>query len=227
VYEPMCLGIAKIYYLNAKANLSTEQEISLLAQISPHLARPLWEEAIPAAVRDRDLETIPEPSAEFVPVPSSLGEPKNYKDWEKDLRDWLYHSQTLKLWRSPSLSVISEPGESEKDFRIRLQQTGHERRDQLIEQIRSRYAARIASLQDRIRRAEQAVDREKEQARQQKLQTAISVGVTLLDAFVGRKTVGRTTLGRATTAARGAGRILKEKQDVGRAEENVQAMERQ
>jgi hypothetical protein len=227
VYEAMCLGIAKIYYVNAKADLSAEREVSLLAQISAHLARPLWDEATLIEVRDRDLETVPEPGADFAPVPSALGESKNYTSWTRDFRDWLYHSQTLKLFRSPSLKVVSDPAESERDFRIRLQQTGHERRDQLIEQIRRRYAARISSLQNRIRRAEQAVDREKEQARQQKLQTAISVGVTVLDAFVGRKTVGRTTLGRATTAARGAGRILKEKQDVDRAEENVQAMTQQ
>jgi hypothetical protein len=227
VYEAVCLGIAKIYYVNAKADLSAEREVSFLAHISPQLARPLWDEASLTEVRDRDLETVPEPGVDFAPFPSALGEPKNYAGWTRDFREWLYRSQTLKLFRSPSLSVVSDPAESERDFRIRLQQTGHERRDQLLEQIRRRYAARITSLQDRIRRAEQAVDREKEQARQQKLQTAISVGVTLLDAFVGRKTVGRTTLGRATTAARGAGRILKEKQDVGRAEENVQAMAQQ
>lgn len=226
-YEAVGLGMAKIYYVNAKADLSTEREVSLLAQISAHLDRPIWEEAILTEIRDRELETVPEPGAAFGPVPPPLGEPKNYKSWTRDFRDWLYHNQTLKLFRSPSLKVVSDPTESEKDFRIRLQQTGHERRDQLIEQIRRRYAARISSLQNRIRRAEQAVDREKEQAKQQKLQTAISVGVTLLDAFVGRKTVGRTTLGRATTAARGAGRILKEKQDVGRAEENLQAMRQQ
>ncbi|MBN2552977.1 MAG: hypothetical protein JXB06_09415 [Spirochaetales bacterium] len=227
VYEPVCLAMAKIYYLNAKADLSAEREVSYLARISPKLDRPLWEEAAVTEIRDRDLETVPEPGAEFAAIPSALGEAKNYTSWSKDFRDWLYHSQILKLYHSPSLNVFSEPGESEKDFRIRLQQTGHERRDELIEKIRRRYAARISSLQDRIRRAEQAVDREKEQARQQKLQTAISVGVTVLDALVGRKTVGRTTLGRATTAARGAGRILKEKQDVDRAEENVEAMTRQ
>jgi hypothetical protein len=227
MYEAMCLGIAKIYYVDAKADLSTEREISLLASISPQLTRPFWDEAILTEVRDRDLETVPEPGAIFGTVPSALGEPKNYVSWTRDFREWLYHSQTLRLFRSPSLGLVSDPGESERDFRVRLQQTGHERRDQLLEQIRRRYAARIASLKERIRRAEQAVEREKEQAKQQKLQTAISVGVTLLDAFVGRKTLGRTTLGRATTAARGAGRALKEGQDVERAEENVQALEQQ
>ena len=41
--------------------------------------------------------------------------------------------------------------------------------------------------------------------------------------MLGRKAVSATTLGRATTAARGAGRVMKERQDVGRANENLEA----
>ena len=227
VYEARCLAIAKVYYLDAKADVSAEREISVLADISPELARPLWEEAVLTEVRDRDLETVPEPGALFAEVATALDDPKSYLAWTRDFREWLYRSQSLQVFKSPSLQVVSKPGESEREFRIRLQQTGRERRDELLERLRRRYSSRIASLEERIRRAAQAVERERQQAKQQKLQTAISVGVTLLDAFVGRKTFRRTTLGRATTAARGAGRILKEGQDVGRAEENAQALEQQ
>jgi hypothetical protein len=227
VYEARCLGMAKLYYLDAKAGLSMEREISALAEISTELNRPIWEEAALAQVREKDLETVPEPGSLFGPLPAALAEAGNYLNWTRDFREWLYRSQSLRMLKSPSLEVVSTPGEPEKDFRLRLQQAGRERRDQLLERVRQRYAARIASLEERIRRAAQATEREKEQAKQQKLQTAISVGVTLLDAFIGRKAFGRTTLGRATTAARGAGRILKEGQDVQRAEENVQALQQQ
>ena len=36
-----------------------------------------------------------------------------------------------------------------------------------------------------------------------------------------------STLGHATTAVRGAGRVLKERQDVGRAQETVEALQQQ
>ncbi|PYV86969.1 MAG: hypothetical protein DMG05_18460 [Acidobacteria bacterium] len=88
-------------------------------------------------------------------------------------------------------------------------------------------APRIASLQERIRRAQQAVDREAAQANQQKLQTAISFGATLLGAFMGRKALSASSLGRATTAVRGVGRSMKESQDVTRAAENVEALKEQ
>jgi DNA repair exonuclease SbcCD ATPase subunit len=87
--------------------------------------------------------------------------------------------------------------------------------------LRQKYAPKIEQLNERKRRAEQAVEREAEQAKGQKLQTAISFGATLLSSFMGRKTVSLTTLGRATTAVRGVGRSMKEAEDVGRAQENV------
>jgi hypothetical protein len=227
VYEAVCLGIAKLYYVDAKAGLSAEQDVSVAAGISPELARPEWDEAVPAKVREKDLETVPEPDALFGPVGGALGDPKSYVTWNRDFQEWLFRSQALKLYRSPSLDLASKPGESEQDFRIRLQVSGRERRDELLEKIRSRYAARIASLQERIRRAEQATEREQAQAQQQKLQTAISVGATLLGALAGRRSYRRSTFGRAATAARGAGRIMKEGQDVERAQENVMALQKQ
>lgn len=52
------------------------------------------------------------------------------------------------------------------------------------------------------------MERESEQAKQQGLQTAISVGATILGTFLGRKSIKVGTIGRATTAARGAGRAV-------------------
>jgi Sec-independent protein translocase protein TatA len=71
------------------------------------------------------------------------------------------------------------------------------------------------------------VERESGQATQQGLQVAISLGATVLGAFLGRKAVSATTLGRATTAARGAGRAMKEAQDVSRAKEGVESLQQQ
>src|SRR5581483_5636570 len=109
----------------------------------------------------------------------------------------------------------------------RLQQVAHERRDQGTERLRQKYAPKFASLKERRRRAEQAVAREKEQANQSKVQAAISVGATLLQAFMGRKAVSASTIGKATTAIRGAGRVIKDAKDVGLAEDNVAAIDRQ
>lgn len=90
-----------------------------------------------------------------------------------------------------------------------------------------RYAPRLAALEEKIRRARQAVERESQQASGQKLQTMISVGATLMGALMGRKAVSASTVGRATTAARGMGRSMKESEDIDRARDSVRVVEEQ
>jgi hypothetical protein len=59
------------------------------------------------------------------------------------------------------------------------------------------------------------------------MQAAITVGASILGAFLGRKTISAANVGRATTAIRGAGRVFKESQDVSFAEGNVAALQQQ
>ena len=72
---------------------------------------------------------------------------------------------------------------------------------------------------DRLRRAEQAVDREAQQAQSEKYNSAITVGTTLLGALFGRKTISAKTLGGAGSAAKSMSRARKEASDVRRSEE--------
>jgi hypothetical protein len=97
----------------------------------------------------------------------------------------------------------------------------------LVERLRQKYAPRFAAIQERIYRAEQIKGREEEQAKQQKIQTAISFGATLLGAFLGRKRASVTTIGRATTAMRGVGRTMKESKDIDRAEDALSVLKNQ
>jgi len=139
----------------------------------------------------------------------------------------LFRTQKVDLMKSPATKEVSTPDESERDFRVRLQQSGREQRDKGAESLRQKYAPKIATLQDRIRRAEQMKERQQAESRSSQVQAAISVGASILGAFLGRKTISATNIGRATTAIRGAGRAVKESQDVGRAEENVEALQQQ
>lgn len=100
-------------------------------------------------------------------------------------------------------------------------------RDEETEKLRRKYEVKIKSLEEKIRKAEQAVEREKDQAKQQKVQTAISFGATILSAFLGRKAVSASSLGRATTAVRGASRAMKESGDINRSKETVEAYQAQ
>ncbi len=227
VYRPAIIGAARIHYGNAKANINETVDVVCTTPVTDAAIPVSWDQAQDAGFSPADLEKAPQPGAEFAELPPAAAKPKSYVAWNKDFVTWLYGARTLQLFKSPASRQISRPGESERDFRVRLQQSAREGRDGSVEQLRQKYAPTVARLQERLRRAEQAVERETEQAKQQKAQTAISFGSTLLGAFVGRRALSATTLGRATTAARGVSRSMKEQEDIGRAQDTVETTQKQ
>jgi hypothetical protein len=223
-YRPMLLGAAEIHYTDSKT-IDFTQQLILVAEMSDGPITLDWNTATPIRVPIEDLQAEPEErEAEFGEVPATAGKQKSYATWRKDLATWIYRNHRLELFESPNLEMASNPGESERDFRVRLQQLARERRDDAVEKLRRKYAPKFEQLEERKRRAEQAVQRQADQAQGQKYQTAISFGATLLGSILGRKKTGLGTLGRATTAARGVSRSMKEAEDVDRAEENVAAI---
>ncbi|MGH7318496.1 MAG: ATP-binding protein [Candidatus Rokuibacteriota bacterium] len=226
-YEPMVLGAGTVRFADAKAGLDATQDAVFLTPITDEAVPVSWEAAAEAAVDVTDLEKTPAEDADYAALPDVAGKAKSYETFRRDFAKWLYATMRLELLKSPGYKAFSTPGETERDFRIRLSQAAREQRDQWVAALRQRYAPKTAALEERLRRAQQAEAREKEQVTQQGLQAAISVGATILGAVLGRKAVSASTLGRATTAVRGAGRVLKERQDVGRAADTVGSLKQQ
>jgi hypothetical protein len=227
VYQPKILGAAKIQYSDSKSKIDTSESIVYITAITDNAIPVLWENAETMDVPATDLEKSPRSEALFSNLPSAASQAKNYTDWEKDFGTWLYGSQRLDLLQSPSLKATSNPGEAERDFRVRLQQLAREERDGKIEVLREKYASKLATLQERKRRAEQAVEKQAEQAKKAKLDTALSVGATLLGAFTGRKMISQSNISKAKSAMRGFSKSADEGQDVKRAQETVEAIDQQ
>jgi hypothetical protein len=227
VYQPMLLGASQVRVSDSKVGVDVTQDVTVLAPISDGAVAVDWDRAVAAGLAVDDLESAPSDGAQFAAVPSPASKAKNYEAWNRDFAGWLFRTQKVDLSKSPSAKEHSKPGESERDFRVRLQQSGREARDKQSDSLRQKYAPKIAALQDRIRRAGQMVERQQAESRSSQMQAAISVGASILGAFLGRKTISATNIGRATTAIRGAGRAIKESKDVGQAEENVSALQQQ
>jgi hypothetical protein len=227
IYQPMLLGAAQVRVSDSKAGVDVTQDVTMLAPISDGAVPVDWDRAMEAGLAVADLESAPSDSAQFGAVPSAASKAKSYETWNKDFSRWLFRNQKVDLFKSPSTKEVSNPGESERDFRVRLQQSSREARDKQTDSLRQKYAWKIAALQDRIRRAGQMVERQQAESRSSQMQAAISVGASILGAFLGRKTVSASNIGRATTAIRGAGRAIKESKDVGQAKENVSALQQQ
>jgi hypothetical protein len=227
VYQPFLLGMAKVHYDDAKKNVNLDVDCNQLIPITSEAVMVKWEQAFEAEIDEADLVKESEANALFGDLPKAAGQAKSYSAWKKEFGEEIYRNQKLELFKSPSTGELSQVNESERDFRVRISQLGREQRDEWTEKLREKYAKKMELIEDRIRRAEERVQREQQQAQQQKLQTAISVGATILGAFLGRKAVSRSTIGKASTAMRSASRAMREGKEADLAEENLEALQQQ
>ncbi len=224
VYEPCLFATASVHYQDTKRGIDHAEEISLLTPLTGDGAD--WYAAEPVELTRDDLDAEPIRGARFAPLPDAAVKAKSYDAWGKALEECLYRTRKCELFRSDTIGVVSNPGESERDFRIRLTETAREKRDEQVEALRKKYGVKIAQLQERIRRAEQAKQVQADQARQQTLSTVIHAGTAVLGMFFGRARSLRS-MSAVGTAARGAGRTYQEQQDVARAEETLASLQKQ
>ena len=220
-YSPMIAGAADVRFTDTKSGVDVTKSVVVVTPVTSDPIPVNWDDAEEASFDVGQLGTDLPAGATFDELPGAASKSKSYADWSKSFVTWLSTSQAMTTYRSPSLGVTSNANESEGDFRSRLMQKAREKRDEDVAALRQKYAAKLAALQERLRRAQQAVDKEKAQASRQWIQTGVSLGTTVLGALFGRKTLSATNIGKATTAARGMGRAYEQSQDVGRAQETT------
>jgi hypothetical protein len=222
-YAPVLYAAARVQYTDAKRGIDLTRTLQALVSFANGPVPVDWERAEETPHPPESL-TPPAASAEvaYQPLAPAALDKKRYVTWTKDFAEWITRTQSVTLYTVPSMKLVSRPGESERDFQARIQLASREARDAAVEKLRQQYAPKVARLQEKARKAEEFLGREQQQASQQKLQTAVSIGATMLGALLGRRAVSLSTLGRATTAARGVGRSAKETQDVAKAQEHLQ-----
>ncbi len=218
VYRPRIGATARLHYVEARSGLDAWRSLALVAPVDEG-DEPMWQEAITV----EELAGGPEPleGASFAEPPAALLQAKRYAAWEKSLKSHLYQHGGVEVLRCEELKLASAPGETEGDFRARITHALHERRDEAVAGLREKYASKLRTLEDQLRRAEDRVERERAQYSQRKLDTLVSVGSSLLGAILGG---GRRAASGAGSAARSAGRVFGEKGDVDRATESVEVL---
>ncbi len=225
VYVPYLIAAAQTSYARARPVVNATKEVMLGIPAADGPLGVDWDAAMQLGVDVAELDSDAEDDAAFADCPPVLSAPKKLAAHKTRLKRWIRAEQPLVLLKSSAMKIYSEVDESERDFRIRLQQLGNEQRDRKAAVLKRRYERRVQTLRNRLLRAEQAVAREAEQARGQKIDTALSFGTAVLGALLGRKVVSSTSATRVGSAIRKAGKIGQQAGDVRRAKAVVAAVQ--
>ena len=217
VYYPRIVAAAELMFSNARYHVEEQRDCLFTIEVDGPGSLD-WEEAERQDGQSDDLGRTGEDEASYADCPAAAARPKSYTSWRKQFKTWVRNSEAITLYRSAKYRLTSDAGETEGEFRVRLQQLANEKRDQAIAKIRKRYATKATTLENRLMRANQAIEREKQQASQRNLDTAVSFGTAILGAVLGRKRVSSSSIG---TAVRRAGSSRKEAGDVKRAKQTA------
>jgi hypothetical protein len=221
VYRPRIVATAELHYADKAAAVDSWTRGAWLAPLADGDGAPDWNDAVAVPNLDSITAAGPVENAGFADLPAAALAAKNYEGWGKALAATLYQNGAVEVLAAKSLKLTSNPGESEGDFRPRLSQGLREHRDREVAKLREKHAVKLKSLEERLQRASDRVEREKSQYTQRKLDTAISIGTSVLGAIFGGRSVATT---RAGSAARSAGRVFSERGDVARAGESLESL---
>ena len=220
-YTPAILRSATVLFDDAKRKISGRSVVTLVNEIDIEKQKVLWDKFVDVP-KDDDLsryESEPKESAAYADLPGAALKTTTYTSIKKDFTDWVFANHSLEVFFSPLLEVYSNPGEKQDEFKVRITQTTREQRDAAIEELRTKTAKSMKSLQDKAEKAASKVEVQQAQASSAKLSTAVEIGSTILGAFFGRK----TNLVKASTIS-SASRAWKEGADVKAAEHELESV---
>jgi hypothetical protein len=215
-FVPTLCAKAKVHFYQEKRSIDEEHEYFLELPLDPADRHIDWEEA---SVLDEDFSLYPHSAphqAQFGSLPKILLEDRGLKRASAALKETLYRTRELELFRCISQKLESKAGESRTDFIVRLQDSLNTAKEEEIEKLQERYSSKEKMLLDRLSRAKAQV--EKESADSQN--SIIETGIAILGALF-----GKTTPSQIGTAVRKGSQVLKERSDMSRAEERVADLE--
>ncbi|MCD8575015.1 MAG: DUF87 domain-containing protein [Erysipelotrichaceae bacterium] len=226
-YEPYCIGVGDVFYQSAKHNVSLNQNVVFLAPIHDGVISVDWSEAQKVNLSLKDISRQKPDNAVFEAYPQAASNLKNYDLWEKSLNQFIRTNVSLKLFYSPKLKLLSQVNEDQRDFVIRLQHAAHEARDEAIEALKKKYATRMNTLEDRLRRAQQAVEKQSTLANQKKMDAMVSTGTAIFSALFGSKKISATSITRVGSAMKSSSKALKSGQGIEQAQETLESVQNQ
>ncbi len=215
-YFPMALGIADVHYESKTNNVSTDKRFVRLADFREGVVAVEFGEGEAADVALEQLQREPAPGLAFDAFPGTDTSAAAVKRWQDGFERWLRTEGALTLLRHKGLKLVSAPGESEQQFRLRCSQALREQRDAAMDKVRKRFEAKRTTLERRELQKEQAVQRESQQAGARTTEAVVTVGTTILGALFGRKAPSASRIG--TSINKGT-RAYQDQGDVARAKE--------
>ncbi len=224
-FTPYLIANGVINYIDSRRNIDESYGYYYKYPLEEALRSIRWDE-YEENEDDFDLYEFEYPGdASFASLPKFIEEARSLKKLQREWVTYLYKENKLTLYKVPKLKLESFVDESIEEFKLRIADELNERFAEAEEKLSVRYEKKLVVLERKYQRALVKLEKEEEDLKEKSSSALLSFGMTVLDAFFGKKTVKRSTISKAGTTLRKAGGIYGEKADIDRAKEAVAQIE--
>ena len=212
-------GTRHLAYMAARVNLLFDDEKAGLREESEWEALFALDAAFSpdnAIVVDydaRDFLAEPPTGATFVLPEAPIANAAFFTNAKKALADHLVASHTVSIQRNEALKLWARPGEPDADFLARCDVAAQAAADAETDKIRTALTAKIDRVQAAVEEAERREEEVKAQVRSSRASDLLSVGTSILGAFLGgrknTRSIARSIGSAASKTARAASGYLR------------------
>lgn len=223
--QPYLICSCDVHYIDAPKNIDFEKKISYKIYLDENMKNIDFEEK--EELGNNSFEEKEKPNSFYYELPNFIQKEKDLKVIEKDFMDYIYRNSKLTLYKNEFLKITSKQTESLNDFKIRLQDRLNEKIDLEVEKLKVKFVKENDSIETKLSKLYEKLQKEELQATSTTTDTIISIGTSLLGAFFGNSVINKTNIGKVATSAKGASKILKERNDVKQVENEILELQQQ
>jgi hypothetical protein len=159
-YRAGLLGRGKLHFVRRTDDVDVWRDFFAMQVIDGTPADDIWQGAM---IADAPFSTdeSPDADAQFAELPAELAREKSYAVFARHLKDHLYREGSLQLFRCEALEAVSQPGESEADFRMRLAPLLPAKLQEKKLELEADFRAKLDRASKRVRDAQARVSQKK------------------------------------------------------------------
>jgi hypothetical protein len=193
MYRPTLLAQAAVRYLDRKHGIDQLESTAAIVDEADRSGVVRWEDWINPALEAADLDHPPAPEALYADLFSPFNEPVQLRSLEADFKDYIYHSQGLKLFSNAELELLAEPGTTEAGFREQLSEAARKARDEEVEALKDKYENKVDRVQDKLTKEERELAEDESELSARKMEELATHAENILGLFSGSRSRRRVS----------------------------------
>jgi len=224
-YLPWLAASATVRFFDQTRGIDQQEAVKLKIPLDDSYTAIEWAKASGNSIPMEMTSPTPPDNMRFKPLPGDFSGIRTLGEQKKGFADFLYRSEKISLKRVAALKLESCLGETDSQFHQRIVDRLREEKNEKVRTLKQKYIGKEQDLDRRLEKVHGRLEKEKSDVWAKGVDTMLSFGVAIFGAIAGRKAMSISTATRSAQGVRGAGRVLKEKGDVRKVEEELRAIE--